>query len=87
MKIHRITAHAGCTFNHPYEAYSNFRFGMTIEAEPEGNENCEEIAAALHSAVQAEIEAQKQSKLEELHYNWENEQTAGWQDEEGEGEA
>lgn len=33
MQIVRITVHAGCTFNHPHESYSNFRPGITLEAE------------------------------------------------------
>ena len=33
VQVTRIEVYAGRTFNHPYEAYSNFRVGVTLTAE------------------------------------------------------
>ena len=32
MQITEITVHAGRTFNHPYESYSNLRPSLTLRA-------------------------------------------------------
>jgi hypothetical protein len=59
MKIVRITAHAGCTFNHPHEQYSNFRPGITLEAEVEKRDDLEVVVKELQAATQELLDAEK----------------------------
>lgn len=66
MSITKISAHAGCTFNHPYESYSNFRFGVTIEADLQFGDDPIKSAYNIHERAQSFIEDQKQQKLAAL---------------------
>lgn len=47
MKITRIHASAGRTFNHPTEQYANFRFDLHFEAEIEDGEDPLEASRQL----------------------------------------
>lgn len=69
MKLTKITVHAGVTFNHPFESYSNFRYGVSLEASPEETDDDEQItrlSAELQNYANAHVEAQKKAKLEAL---------------------
>lgn len=39
MKVTEITVHAGRTFNHPFEQFSNFRPGLSMTASLEEGED------------------------------------------------
>jgi len=79
MKITTITAHAGRTFNHPYEQYSNFRPGISLTAEVAGDADklekirklqtlaeylADEVKADMLARLKAEEAARQKASLE-----------------------
>jgi hypothetical protein len=46
MKLTQITVHAGRTFNHPYESFSNLRNGITLVVSIDGEDEQESVRRA-----------------------------------------
>lgn len=70
MKVVEITIHAGRTFNHPYEDYSNLRPSVTLRALLEEGEDYEKAVKDLQARAERMIEDHKNnmlSSLKELH--------------------
>ena len=70
MKIKEITVHAGRTFNHPFESYSNLRPSVSMTADISENEDPEEAIRTLQAKAEGLVEDHKQnmlSSLEEIH--------------------
>ena len=63
MQIRKIIAHAGRTFNHPHEDYSNLRPGITLEAELGDGEDAVACAKALQHQAEQLAEDQKRNLL------------------------
>lgn len=66
MKITEITVHAGRTFNHPYESYSNFKPGVSLRATLSDEEDPEAATKALQAQAEHMAEQQKQQILADL---------------------
>lgn len=70
MKITSITVHAGRTFNHPHEDYSNLRPSIQLTAQLEDGDDPQQVAKDLQSRAEGLVEDHKQQmlkSLEELH--------------------
>ncbi len=66
MKIEKITVHAGRTFNHPYEQFSNLRPGLSIEAFLQTDDDPEESIKELQAKAEKMIEDHKTHMLRSL---------------------
>lgn len=66
MKVKEITVHAGRTFNHPYEAYSNLRPEVTMVVELAGDDNPEECVKEIQAKAESLVEDHKQHMLRSL---------------------
>lgn len=66
MQVTKIVVHAGRTFNHPHESYSNLRPSVTLEATLDPGED--PIAATKQLQAQAEqlVEDHKTNLLESI---------------------
>ncbi len=70
MKITNITVHAGRTFNHPHESYSNLKPEVILSASIEEGESAVECAKKLQAQAEQLVEDHKQNLLksiDELH--------------------
>lgn len=61
MIIQEITVHAGRTFNHPYERYSNFRFDFSLKAQIQEGDDFAQCLVTLQRA--AEIQADEHKSM------------------------
>lgn len=66
MKVVEITVHAGRTFNHPYEGYSNFKPGVSLKATLAEGEDPEAAVKELQATAERMAEGQKQQILADL---------------------
>lgn len=66
MKIQEITVHAGRTFNHPYESYSNFKPGVSLRATLEDGDDPETAIKTLQAKAEQAAEQQKEQILADL---------------------
>jgi hypothetical protein len=66
MNILKVIAHHGTTFNHPYEKYSNFRPGLTLEGVVEPGEDAKKAAKELQHVAFTLIEEQREAILTRL---------------------
>ena len=62
----KITVHAGRTFNHPYESYSNLRPSVTLEATLDKGENAEDATRSLQSKAEELVKSHKRNLLDSL---------------------
>lgn len=70
MKITTITVHAGRTFNHPHEQYSNLRPEVVLTATLDEGEDAAAAARSLQAKAEGLVEDHKNGLLrsiEELH--------------------
>lgn len=70
MKIATITVHAGRTFNHPHEQYSNLRPEVTMTATLEESDDPDVCAKVLQQRAESLVEDHKQAmltSLDEIH--------------------
>ena len=77
MQITEITVHAGRTFNHPYESYSNLRPEVTLKASLTDGEDPEVVVQRLQSKAEGLVEEHKSqmlNSLEAIHYQEQHDQ-------------
>lgn len=67
MKIVRITAHASTCFNHPHEAYGNFKPGLSVEAEVHEGESVRAAIAELQLFASLLVEQEKARIIAKLN--------------------
>jgi len=70
MVILEMTIHEGRTYNHPFEAYSNFKQGVSVKASLSENENPEREGKLLQeraSLLMAEIKNKTLQSLVKLN--------------------
>lgn len=63
LKITQVSVMAARTFNHPYEAYSNFRPSVTMTAELQAGQKAEEVLYDLQQAAERIVENHKERIL------------------------
>jgi hypothetical protein len=71
MQIVEIVVHAGRTFNHPYEDYSNLRPSVSMKATLGPEDNPEKVIQELQARAEALVEDHKRNmlrSLEELYH-------------------
>lgn len=66
MKITEVTVHAGRTFNHPHEDYSNLRPQVTLRAVLGEEDDALQCARELQAKAEGLVEDHKRSMLESL---------------------
>lgn len=66
MTIKTITVHAGRTFNHPHEQYSNLRPEVTLVADLTPEDDAEAATRILQSKAEGLVEDHKQGLLKSL---------------------
>ena len=66
MKIKNIKVMAGRTFNHPHESYSNFKPGLTIEADLEEGEDAAKAIKELQAKAESLVEDHKNNMLQSI---------------------
>lgn len=66
MVIKEITVSAGRTFNHPYEAYSNYRPSVTLMATIEEGDNVKTETNLLQELADGLVEENKRKTLVKL---------------------
>ena len=66
MTIEEITIHAGRTFNHPYEQFSNLRADVTVRATMGDNDNPDEVIRTLQAKCEKSVEDHKGVMLSAL---------------------
>lgn len=69
MNVTKISVSAGRTFNHPFERFSNFRPGVTLEAEVGPGEDYQAAAKTLQAKAEGLAEDLKQATLGVLDRN------------------
>ena len=67
MKINTITVHAGRTFSHPYESYSNLKPSLSLTATLDVGDDETEAIKSLQQQAETAVEAHKQQLLADLH--------------------
>lgn len=65
MKITKIIASAGVTFNHPYIQFSNFRPAITLEATLGDHEDATASAMRLLAQARACVDVERENILDE----------------------
>ncbi len=73
LKVTQVSVMAARTFNHPHEAYSNFRPSVTMTAELLQGQKAEEVLYDLQQAAERIIENHKQRILLECKDTFEKE--------------
>ena len=63
IKVTQVSVMAARTFNHPHEAYSNFRPSVTMTAELTEGQKAEEVLYELQQAAERIVENHKQRIL------------------------
>jgi predicted nuclease with TOPRIM domain len=66
MRVTEITVHAGRTFNHPYEQYSNLRPSATLKATLAEGEDADEALRQLQVKAETLVEDHKRNLLESI---------------------
>jgi hypothetical protein len=66
MFVTEITVHAGRTFNHPHESYSNFKPGVSMTATIEPGEDSGEATKLLQARAEGAVEDLKSRILSDL---------------------
>jgi hypothetical protein len=66
MKITEITVFAGRTFNHPFEAYSNFKPSISLKSTLEEGDDAETVAKQLQAHAEDLMDDHKRDILERL---------------------
>lgn len=74
MKIQKIAATAGRTFNHPHEQYANFRFDLHFEAALDEDEEPQEALKLLQAMAEQRAEQHKTAILADIRKKREIEQ-------------
>lgn len=67
MQITQITVHAGRTFNHPYEQYSNFKPGVSLVATLDESDDPLKVTQDLQAKAETLVEDHKRNMLKSLH--------------------
>ncbi len=66
MKVNQITVHAGRTFNHPYEQYSNLRPEVTLVATLDEGDDPSAATRELQQSAESLVEDHKNAMLKSL---------------------
>jgi len=66
MVILEMTIHEGRTYNHPFEAYSNFKQGVSVKASLSENENPEREGKLLQERASLLMDEIKNKTLQSL---------------------
>lgn len=66
MQITKIVVHAGRTFNHPHEEYSNLRPQVTLEAQLAASDDAAAAVKALQAQAEGLVEDHKQNMLRSI---------------------
>jgi TolA-binding protein len=66
VQITEVVVSAGRTFNHPYEAYSNFRPEVTIKGVLHEGEDPEQAVRGLQAKAEELVEDHKNTLLQQL---------------------
>ena len=66
MQIRRITVHAGRTFNHPHEDFSNLKPSVCLEAELAEGDDPKKCTQLLQQQAEGLVEDHKQQLLRSL---------------------
>lgn len=66
MKVSEITVHAGRTFSHPHESYSNLKPQVTVRATLEDGEDWQAAIKSLQAQAESLVEDHKQTMLRSL---------------------
>ena len=66
MKVTQITGHAGRTFNHPYESYSNLRPQVTLTATIDESDDPLAAARSLQHNAETLVEDHKRAMLQSI---------------------
>ena len=64
MKVEEITVHAGRTFKHPYEQYSNSKPGVSMRAVLEDGEDVDVAVKKLQAKAESLVEDHKRNLLQ-----------------------